>query len=82
MTAFQETSISSPASQEAGWRAVAALYHAFFTGIVLSTVTRRGTPAAAELVYEIFCRQRRERFLPGLRKLGIRQFPPGVAAAQ
>lgn len=82
MSAIHETSNSSPVSQEAGWRAVAALYHAFFTGIVLSTVTRRGTPAAAELVYEIFCRQRRERFLPGLRKLGIDQLPPAVAAAQ
>lgn len=71
-----------PYQPQAGWRAVAGLYHAFFTGIVLSTVTRKGTPAAAELVYEIFCRQRRERFLAGLRKLGIDGLPPAVAAAQ
>ncbi|TWG88583.1 hypothetical protein L602_001100000150 [Cupriavidus gilardii J11] len=73
---------ASQPDPQAGWQAVAGLYHAFFTGIVLSTVTRRGTPAAAELVYEIFCRQRRERFLPGLRKLGIDGLPPAVAAAQ
>ncbi|MFU1926325.1 hypothetical protein ACLQ9J_10945 [Bordetella hinzii] len=67
---------------ERAWRAVANWYHAYFTGIVLSTVTRRGTPRASELVYEIFCRQRRERFLPGLKKLGIDHLPPAVAAAQ
>ncbi|MBD9418853.1 hypothetical protein IB259_06300 [Achromobacter sp. ACM04] len=69
-------------SEERGWRAVSEWYHAFFTGIVLSAVTRRGTARAAELVYEIFCRQRNERFLPGLKKLGIAHLPPAVAAAQ
>ncbi|ABM58763.1 hypothetical protein [Verminephrobacter eiseniae] len=69
-------------SGEHAWRAVAEWYHAYFTGTVLSTVTRCGTPRAAELVYEVFCRQRNERFLPGLHKLGIAHLPPAVAAAQ
>ena len=30
----------------ARWRAVANLYHAFFTGLILTVVTRRGVPAA------------------------------------
>jgi hypothetical protein len=64
------------------WRAVAELYHAYFTGIVLFAVSRLGTAKAEELVYEIFCRQRREKFLPGLQKLGIDKLPPAVAAAQ
>ncbi|MGH8864212.1 MAG: hypothetical protein ACREVZ_06155 [Burkholderiales bacterium] len=64
------------------WKAVAEWYHAFFTGIVLYTVSRHGTDKAAELVYEIFCRQRRERFLPGLQKLGLDKLPHAVAAAQ
>jgi hypothetical protein len=68
--------------QTGAWRAVAELYHAYFTGIVLFTVSRLGTTKAEELVYEIFCRQRRERFLPGLKKLGIDQLPSAVAAAQ
>lgn len=64
------------------WKAVAEWYHAYFTGIVLFTVSRLGPPKAEELVYEIFCRQRRERFLPGLQKLGLDKLPHAVAAAQ
>ena len=39
------------------WRSVADLYHAFFTGLILSVVTRRGTADAAEFVF----RRRRGR---------------------
>jgi len=67
---------------EPAWRAVAEWYHASFTGIVLYTVSRLGAQKAEELVFEIFCRQRRERFLPGLKKLGLEQLPHAVAAAQ
>lgn len=69
-------------AESGAWRAVAELYHSFFTGIVLFSVSRLGTAKAEELVYEIFCRQRRERFLPGLKKLGLDRLPPAVAAAQ
>ncbi len=64
------------------WRSVADLYHAFFTGLILTVVTRRGTAAAAEFVFRVFRRQQQERFLPGLKKLGIDHLPPAVAAAQ
>ena len=64
------------------WRAVAECYHAYFTGIVLYVSSRHGTACATELVYEIFCRQRRERFLPGLKKLNLDKLPHAVAAAQ
>jgi len=64
------------------WRAVADLYHACFTGLILSVVTRRGTSDAAEFVFRVFRRQQEERFLPGLEKLGLSQLPPAVAAAQ
>jgi len=66
----------------AAWKAIATLYHAYFTGIVLYTVSRLGSAKAEELVYEVFCHQRRERFLPGLEKLGLRKLPHAVAAAQ
>lgn len=66
----------------AAWKAVATLYHAYFTGIVLYTVSRMGPAKAEELVYEVFCHQRRERFLPGLEKLGLSKLPNAVAAAQ
>src|ERR1700738_4839230 len=64
------------------WRSVAGLYHAYFTGLILAVVTRRGAPAAAEFVFRVFRRQQQERFLPGLQKLGLSHLPPAVAAAQ
>ena len=73
------------ATQEAQWlrwRSVADLYHAYFTGLILTVVTRRGTADAAEFVFRVFRRQQQERFLPGLEKLGLSHLPPAVAAAQ
>ena len=64
------------------WRGVADLYHAYFTGLVLTMVTRRGIPDASEFMFRVFRRQQRERFLPGLEKLGLSHLPPAVAAAQ
>lgn len=64
------------------WRAVADLYHAYFTGLILTVVTRRGTADAAEFVFRVFRRQQQERFLSGLEKLGLSHLPPAVAAAQ
>lgn len=69
-------------AERRAWDAVAEWHHAFFTGIVLSTVTRRGPADAAELVFRIFRRQQQQLFLPGLRKLGIEGLPPAVASAQ
>src|SRR5260370_9485504 len=63
------------------WRSVADLYHAYFTGLILTVVTRRGTADAAEFVFRVFRRQQQERFLPGLKKLGLSHLPPAVAAA-
>jgi hypothetical protein len=64
------------------WRSVAELYHAYFTGLILTVVTRRGTAEAAEFVFRVFRRQQQERFLPGLEKLGLSRLPPAVGAAQ
>ncbi|NVN88554.1 MAG: hypothetical protein HXX15_20940 [Rhodopseudomonas sp.] len=75
---------SEPAADQQwrAWRSVADLYHAYFTGLILTVVTRRGTADAAEFVFRVFRRQQQERFLPGLRKLGLDHLPPAVAAAQ
>jgi hypothetical protein len=70
------------AGSDAMMRAVADLHRAFFTGLVLAAVARRGPRTAAELVFAVFRRQQRERFLPGLRKLGLEGLPHAVAAAQ
>jgi len=79
MSAAQD---SAQQAQWLKWRSVADLYHAFFTGLILTVVTRRGTADAAEFVFRVFRRQQQERFLPGLAKLGIDHLPPAVAAAQ
>src|SRR5258708_26424258 len=63
------------------WRSVAELYHAYFTGLILSVVTRRGTTDAAEFVFRVFRRQQQERFLPGLENVGLSHLPPARAAA-
>ncbi len=76
------TEESAQQAQWSRWRAVADLYHAYFTGLILTVVTRRGTADAAEFVFRVFRRQQQERFLPGLEKLGLRHLPPAVAAAQ
>jgi hypothetical protein len=39
------------------WRGVADLYHAYFTGLILTVVTRRGTADAAEFVFRVIRRQ-------------------------
>src|SRR6202011_1545226 len=71
---------SAQEAQWLKWRAVAELYHAYFTGLILTVVTRRGTADAAEFVFRVFRRQQQERFLPGLAKLSVRHLPPAAAA--
>ncbi|HEY4204690.1 MAG TPA: hypothetical protein VGM35_06705 [Xanthobacteraceae bacterium] len=77
-----EIQLDSKDSRWLAWRSVADLYHAYFTGLILTIVSRRGTADAAEFVFRVFRRQQQERFLPGLKKLGLDHLPPAVAAAQ
>jgi hypothetical protein len=65
-----------------GWQAVGELYHAYLTGLILTTITRRSAADAAEFVFRVFRRQQLEKFLPGLEKLGLRGLPHAVACAQ
>lgn len=66
----------------AAMKAVAELYHRYLTGLLLALVQREGTQRATEVVYRAFRRQQREKFLPGLDKLGLRGLPDAVACAQ
>lgn len=70
------------ASEFSAWHAVADLYHAYFTGLIMSVVTRRSTADAAEFVFRVFRRQHHERFLAGIEKFGLGKTPHAVAAAQ
>lgn len=76
------SSIEPGSAEWSNWKAVAHWYHSSFTGIILSATLRQGVARAAELVHEVFSRQRQERFLPGLKKLGLDHLPHAVAAAQ
>jgi len=65
-----------------GYRAVATLYQALMTGLVLTLVTRKSAEAAERFVFRHFRRQHLEKFLPGLDKLGLAGLPHAVACAQ
>jgi hypothetical protein len=49
------------------WRSVADLYHAYFTGLILTVVTRRGTADAAEFVFRCFAASSRSVSCPVLK---------------
>ena len=65
----------------AAWRAVATMYNALVTALVVSLVTRRGAEIAREYVFRHFRRQHLEKFLPGVAKLGLADQPHAVACA-
>ncbi len=63
------------------WRAIATLYNALATAMVVSLVVRRGPETAREYVFRFFRRQHLAKFLPGLRKLDLDREPHAVACA-
>lgn len=65
-----------------GYKAVSKLYNALMTGLVLTLVTKRGQGDAARFVFGHFRKQHLEKFLPGLKKLGLDDLPDAVACAQ
>ncbi len=67
---------------ESTYAALARLYHGWVTGLILMVVMQRGAGPAAELVFRLFRRQQREKFLPGLAKLGLSGLPDAVASAR
>ncbi len=70
-----------PAHGPRAAKAVAELYHAYFTGLILTLVTRAGAPAAARWVHHLFRHQHHEKFLSSFSKLGLEAMPDAVACA-
>lgn len=66
----------------AGYKAVGKLYNALMTGLVLTLVSQKNADAARVFVFAHFRRQHLEKFLPGLKKLGLDGLPDAVACAQ
>ncbi|PHQ72243.1 MAG: hypothetical protein COB93_01080 [Sneathiella sp.] len=74
--------MTAPTVKQAGYTAVATLYHAFFTGLMLSVTLRKDKNAAGELCFNVFRRQHHEKFLSSFEKLGLSNLPDAVACAQ
>ncbi len=64
------------------WRAVGDLYHAYFTGLIMSVTTRMGARHGADFVFRVFRRQQQERFLLGIERFGLKDLPHAMACAQ
>jgi hypothetical protein len=72
-----------PVADDLGaFTAIEHLYHAYVTGLILMLASRAGADAASRVVFRLFRRQQLEKFLPGLKKLGLAALPPAVACAQ
>jgi hypothetical protein len=94
MVSAQLTRVATPVSRRyscyttamtediAGYKAVARLYNALMTGLVLTLIGRKGAEDARRFVFAHFRRQHLEKFLPGLKKLGLDGLPDAVACAQ
>jgi len=70
------------AEATAGYKALARLYNALMTGLVLTLVSQKSADAARAFMFAHFRRQHLEKFLPGLKKLGLDGLPDAVACAQ
>jgi len=71
-----------PGTPEAGWQALAHLYHSFFTGLILQVTLTLGAGAAGDWSFRYFRRQHLEKFLSSFEKLGNAGLPDAVAAAR
>ncbi|HWB45633.1 MAG TPA: hypothetical protein VG900_09355 [Hyphomicrobiaceae bacterium] len=71
----------SSTPEQRAMKAAAGLYHAYFTGLILTLVTRRSAHDAAAWVFRTFRHQHHEKFLASFDKLGLRGLPDAVACA-
>jgi hypothetical protein len=72
---------SGPAAPAPALAAAAELYHTYFTGLILTLVSRRSGADAAEWIFHVFRHQHHEKFLSSFDKLGLRGLPDAVACA-
>jgi len=70
-----------PSPDTRAMKAAAGLHHAYFTGLILTLVTRRSAADAAEWVFRLFRHQHHEKFLASFDKLGLTGMPDAVACA-
>lgn len=66
----------------ARWDAVRELHHRYFVGLLLYVLQMEGTAVAAEMMKRTFERQRGQKFLDSIEKLGLAGLPPPEMAAK
>jgi hypothetical protein len=74
-------SVNVEKQSRAQWEAVAALYHAYFTGLIMTIVTRRSGADAARWMEAVFRHQHEHKFLSSFEKLGLTDMPDAPACA-
>lgn len=62
--------------------AQAGLHHQYLLGLQLMVATREGPDAVGDWMFRLFRRQHEEKFLEGLRALGLEGLPDAVACAR
>ena len=72
----------SSESEELCIDALSELFHRYLTGLILAMVVELGEGRTADVMKGLFRRQQGERFLPGLKKLGLSDEPDAVACAK
>ncbi|MEC9339621.1 MAG: hypothetical protein VX971_08315, partial [Actinomycetota bacterium] len=78
----KELRTGSPVDEGLAYGALGDLFHRYLTGLILAMVVELGGDKTAVVVKSLFRRQQQERFLPGLRKLGITDEPDAIACAK
>lgn len=68
--------------QAARWDAARELHHRYFIGLILFVLQKHGTDAAAGMMQRTFERQRGQKFLQSIEKLGLAGLPPAETAAK
>lgn len=58
------------------------LHHRYFIGLILYTLQKAGTAVAADMMERTFARQRGQKFLDSLEKLGLSGLSPAEQAAK
>jgi hypothetical protein len=76
-----KTAASAADDDGVRWSAVAKLYHAYFTGLILMIASRQGSHSVGQWTQALFRRQHHLRFLASFEKLGLTALPDAVACA-
>ena len=63
-------------------RAVGRLFQSYMTGLLLATLRENGVEVGTELIFRTFRRQHDEKFLAGLKTLGLESLPSADASAR